>query len=61
MRILYVNHYGWIVGGTPETGLRFTKHREGAKPFDPYSNEYFDVCYYIENTLKCNYDRYWKF
>jgi hypothetical protein len=40
--------------------LRYTKHKEGAKPFKDNWNadpDLLDVLYYIENMLKCHVDR----
>lgn len=55
MRI-WVNHYGWVCGGSPEDGLKFTKFKAGAKPFEEYSKETLETRIYIERVLKCNYD-----
>jgi len=64
MMKIYVNHYGWVMGikrdGQRVTGLKFTKHKEGAKPFEgdwDTNPDLFGVLYYIENTLKCHVDR----
>ena len=63
---LYVNHYGWVMGINRSKDddeiidLRYTKHKEGAKPFKDDWNadpDLWDVLYYIENTLKCHVDR----
>lgn len=53
---IWVNHYGWICGGSPDNGLRFTKMKMGAKPFDEFSKETFETCIYIERVMQCNYD-----
>ena len=63
---LYVNHYGWVMGINRSKDddeiidLRYTKHKEGAKPFKDDWNadpDLWDVLYYIENQLKCHVDR----
>jgi len=62
---LYVNNRGWVMGLIRDkdeevVGLRFVNSKEGAKPFreswyvDP---DLYDALYYIENELKCHYDR----
>ena len=63
---LYVNNRAWVMGIIRDKeddeviDLRFTKMKEGAKPFkdnwdiDP---DLCDVLYYIENQLKCHVDR----
>lgn len=56
MVIVWVNHYGWVMGGSPEKGLRFTMHKAGAKPFDEFGKELFNTRYFIENKMQCNYD-----
>lgn len=57
---IWVNHYGWVMYGDPQKGLRFTKHKDGAKPFqgDKWDtrSELFGVCDYIERHMMCNYD-----
>lgn len=53
---IWVNHYGWICGGNPDKGLRFTKMKAGAKPFDEFSKETFETRLYIEQKMQCNYD-----
>ena len=53
---IWVNHYGWICGGNPEKGLRFTKMKMGAKPFDEFSKETLETRIYIERVMQCNYD-----
>jgi hypothetical protein len=55
MRI-FVNHYGWVCGGSPEVGLKFTKIKAGAKPFEEYSKELFETRIFIERKMQCNYD-----
>lgn len=61
---IYVNHYGWVMGVNRTdgavTGLRFTKVKAGAKPFagDWIGDKETDsVLYYIENTMRCAYDK----
>lgn len=56
MTKIFVNHFGWVMDGTPKTGLKFTKHKAGAKPFDDFGKELFNVRFYIERTIKANYD-----
>lgn len=63
---LYVNNHGWVMVIEREndniTGLRYTKHKAGAKPFkgDWFEcKEAFEVMDYIEEKLKCNYDKVW--
>ena len=62
---LYVNNRGWVMGLIRDkddevVGLRFVNSKEGAKPFkeswyiDP---DLYDALYYIENQLKCHYDK----
>ena len=57
---IWVNHYGWIMGGNPEKGFRFTKQKDGAKPFSgdklDTRSELFAVCKFIELEMLCNYD-----
>lgn len=48
---IWVNHYGWICGGNPEKGLRFTKMKMGAKPFDEFSKETLETRIYIERSV----------
>lgn len=55
---VFVNHYGWICGGSLETGLKFTRYRAGAKTFDEYGKELLETRIYIENKLQCHYDLY---
>ena len=60
MTKIWVNHYGWIMGGDTKKGFRFTKLKAGAKPIrgdklDMHS-ELFDVCKYVEIKMMCNYD-----
>lgn len=62
---LYVNHCGWVMGLIRDKdeeviGMKFTKHKEGAKPFKGDWNvcaETWDALYYIENELKCHCDK----
>lgn len=60
MTRIFVNGYGWIMGGNTEVGLRFTKSKIGAKPFTGSQmdsrSELFSTVKYIEMTMKCNYD-----
>lgn len=60
MTKIWVNHYGWIMGGNPEKGFRFTKQKAGAKPFsgDKWDNrsELYAACKFIELEMMCNYD-----
>ena len=56
MTKIYVNGHGWVMGGNKEKGLKFTSHETGAKPFDLFSKELFEVRFYIERSMKCNYD-----
>lgn len=55
--IVWVNHCGWIMGEIRTdgavTGLRFTKARAGAKPYDESTLE--EVLRYVEGT-GCHYD-----
>lgn len=57
---IFVNHYGWVVGGNAEKGLRFTNLKAGAKPFTgsvmDYRSELFSVVKHIEMNMQCNYD-----
>lgn len=53
---IYVNHYGWVMGGSPETGLKFTPHKAGAKPFPSFSKELMETRIYIEGKMLCHYD-----
>ena len=57
--IIWVNHYGWIMGekhdGDALTGLRFTKAREGAKPYDEGGEALMNVRRYVEE-MGCHYD-----
>ena len=55
--LVWVNHCGWIMGeirdGGAIVGLRFTKARAGAKPYDEGALE--EVLRYVEGT-GCHYD-----
>lgn len=53
---IWVNGHGWICGGNPGKGLRFTKMKAGAKPFDEFSKETFETRIFIEQVMQCNYD-----
>ena len=53
---IWVNHYGWIMGGDPDRGFKFTKHKVGAKPFEDHSKELLNVRICIEREMMCNYD-----
>lgn len=57
---IWVNHYGWIISGSPKKGFQFSMNKAGAKPFDgdkwDYHSELFAACKYIETTMMCNYD-----
>lgn len=62
---VYVNNRGWVMGIERKNGdmigLKFTRHKEGAKPFRGdwlVDDEAQSVLYYIENTLKCAYFKY---
>ena len=52
---IYCYRYGWVMGFNPVTGLRFTQQKEGAKPFEPESEELEDVCIWIEHNLMTSY------
>lgn len=60
MTKIWVNHYGWIMGGNAKNGFKFTKTKMGAKPFSgnksDYRSELFDTCKFIEMKMQCNYD-----
>lgn len=58
MIVIWVNHYGWILGGNAEKGLRFTRQRAGAKPFEPYSKDYIETMRYVEGVMQCNWCAY---
>lgn len=53
---VWVNHYGWIMGGDPDRGFRFTKAKDGAKPFEEFGKELLNVRICIERNMQCNYD-----
>lgn len=53
---VWVNGYGWVWGGNEETGLKFTSAKIGAKPFDEFGKELFNLRCFIERKMKCNYD-----
>lgn len=58
MVILYVNHYGWLMGGSIKKGFTFTTLKASAKPFEerqPY-NETERIIDYIRNKMGCNVD-----
>lgn len=61
---IYVNHYGWVMGiirtGKDVIGLKFTKHKAGAKPFKgdwDVDGDAYDALRYAKNTLKCHVDK----
>lgn len=65
---LYVNNHGWVMGVERDrknnnvSGLRFTKHKAGAKPFKGdwmADKEAFAVMDFIEEKMMCNYDKVW--
>lgn len=57
---VYVNGHGYVMGGNPEKGYRFTHMKESAKPFekgsdyDPHS-ELYQFKFWIEHNLMANY------
>ena len=55
--LVWVNHYGWIMGeirdGGALVGLRFTKARAGAQPYDEGALE--EILRDVEGT-GCHYD-----
>jgi len=53
---VWVNHYGWIMGGNPDRGLKFTKHKAGAKPFEEFGKELLETRIFIEQKMQCHYD-----
>ena len=58
MIVLYVNHYGWLMGGSINKGFKFAKTKAGAKPLDerqPY-NETEQIIDFIRNKMGCNVD-----
>lgn len=61
---VYVNNHGWIMGIQREngeiTGIRYTSHREGAKPFRgdwPEDEEALDALRFVE-AAGCAYFKY---
>ena len=60
MTKIWVNHYGWIMGGNVKNGFKFTKTKMGAKPFSGNKldcrSELFATCKFIEMKMQCNYD-----
>ena len=56
MAKIWVNGFGWVMGGNPETGLKFTKQKAGAKPFDEMGKELLNVRIYIEQKMQSHYD-----
>lgn len=64
MMKIYVNHYGWVMGikrdGWKVTGLKFTKHKEGAKPFKgdwTVDKEAGDALRYAQGVMQCHVDK----
>lgn len=55
---LYVNNRGWVMGGSPEKGLKFTRFKAGARPFDEIADckALLETRIYIEEKLQCHYD-----
>lgn len=53
---VYVNHYGWVCGGNPETGLKFARSRASAKPYEEFGKELLEIRIYIERVMRCHYD-----
>lgn len=58
MIILYVNHHGWLMGGSIEKGFKFSSARASAKPFTARmpGNQTEIIIDYIRNKMGCNVD-----